>query len=184
MSGATTRSTSRKGTTVRSSVTSSRAGSDSTRPSCSSAACAASKSSRAMTVSQLSTMTGSFNAPVPPILTWSSCSWEVMMLSIDSIMTSQLQEDQVSMGGTGALKLPVIVDNCETVIALELLLAAQAAELQEGLVLSEPARELVTELRTVVPFLDVDRVVAPDIAVASRFLSLHASKWFDRQKSW
>jgi histidine ammonia-lyase len=104
--------------------------------------------------------------------------------SIDSIMTSQLQEDHVSMGGTGALKLPVIVDNCETVIALELLLAAQAAELQEGLVLSEPARELVTELRTVVPFLDVDRVVAPDIAVARRFLSLHASKWFDRQKSW
>ena len=67
--------------------------------------------------------------------------------------------------------------------AVELLLAAQAAELQEGMVLSESARELVTELRTVVPFLDVDRVVALDIAVAKRFLSLHASKWFDRQKS-
>jgi histidine ammonia-lyase len=56
--------------------------------------------------------------------------------SVDTIPTSQLQEDHVSMGGTSAYKLCQIVENTEYVLAIELLLANQAIQLNDDLHLS------------------------------------------------
>jgi histidine ammonia-lyase len=90
--------------------------------------------------------------------------------SIDTIPTCQLQEDHVSMGGTSGIKLLQILDNCGTVLAIELLTAAQATELAPGLAVSERTAPIVRELRRAVPPLHEDRVLADDIAVARRFV--------------
>lgn len=100
--------------------------------------------------------------------------------SVDTIMTSQLQEDHVSMGGTGASKLMAILANCEMVLAIELLIAAQAAELQEGLVLSGPASKLLEELRAETPFMEEDRILASDFVRVKTFLAQKVPAWLAR----
>lgn len=97
--------------------------------------------------------------------------------SIDTIMSSQLQEDHVSMGGTGATKLRTVLRNCETIIAIELLVAAQAMELQENLVASAFAKSTVEELRNEVPFLSEDRVLAHDFVLAEHFVRERNADW-------
>jgi histidine ammonia-lyase len=100
--------------------------------------------------------------------------------SVDTIPTCQLQEDHVSMGGTSGYKLERSLDNCATVLAIELLTAAQAAEMVEGLVLSEPAREVLQAFRQRVDRLERDRILAPDIAAARAFLQEQAPSWAER----
>ncbi len=83
--------------------------------------------------------------------------------SADSLPTSGGKEDHVSMGMTAALKLKQIVDNAEKVLAIELMTAAQGLEYRRPLKAAteiERAREFV---RTMVPRLDEDRVIAGDI---------------------
>ncbi len=97
--------------------------------------------------------------------------------SIDTIPTCQLQEDHVSMGGTSAYKLAQIISNCEYVLAIELLTAAQAIDLNEGLRLSLMTAEIVQEFRQVIPFLESDRLQSDDIAQARLFLLEHKRTW-------
>ena len=97
--------------------------------------------------------------------------------SIDTIPTCQLQEDHVSMGGTSAYKLAQIIDNTEYVLAIELLTAVQAIDLNEGLRLSPITQSIHQEFREVVAFLDEDRIQSPDIEAARRFLLDHAHTW-------
>ena len=91
--------------------------------------------------------------------------------STGSIPTDGGKEDHVSMGMTGALKLRQIVEHAERVVAIELMCAAQALEFRKPL---RPSREIErahAAVRKVVPHLDRDRVLAPDIealAVAVR----------------
>ncbi len=83
--------------------------------------------------------------------------------SVDSLPTSGGKEDHVSMGMTAALKLKQIVDNAEKVLAIELMTAAQGLEYRRPLKAAteiERARQFV---RTLVPRLDEDRVIAGDI---------------------
>ena len=83
--------------------------------------------------------------------------------SVDSIPTSGGKEDHVSMGMTAALKLKQIVENAEKVLAIELMTAAQGLEYRHPLKAAteiERARQFV---RTLVPRLDEDRVIAGDI---------------------
>jgi histidine ammonia-lyase len=84
--------------------------------------------------------------------------------SVDSLPTSANKEDHVSMGMTSALKLARIVENVRTVLAIELLCAAQGldfkAPLRPGAGV-EAARRLVRE---VVPFAERDVVLADRIA--------------------
>ncbi|MDP2872817.1 MAG: histidine ammonia-lyase [Bacillota bacterium] len=95
--------------------------------------------------------------------------------SVDTIPTSANQEDHVSMGAAAARKLARVVAQTRTIVAIELLAAAQAVELraeQDGLP-SPPAgmgRGTVTAyaaLRELVPGLGHDRELAPDIAAAA-----------------
>lgn len=90
--------------------------------------------------------------------------------SIDSIPTCQLQEDHVSMGGTSAYKLQQVIDNCEYVLAIELLAAAQAVDLNEGLRLSAHGLRLHGAFREVVAFLEHDRQQSLDIERAHEFV--------------
>jgi histidine ammonia-lyase len=97
--------------------------------------------------------------------------------SVDTIPTCQLQEDHVSMGGTAAYKLMTIVDNCHYVMAIELLTAAQAIELNRELRLSRITRQIFQAFRQEVAFLDKDRVIADDIEKAHTFLQGHRRQW-------
>jgi histidine ammonia-lyase len=89
---------------------------------------------------------------------------------VDTITTCQLQEDHVSMGGTSAVKLLQVLDNCSIVLGIELLVAAQAVSLAPGLALSAATAPIVRELRRTVAPLGEDRVLADDIAEARRFV--------------
>ena len=84
--------------------------------------------------------------------------------STGSIPTSGGKEDHVSMGMTGALKLRQIVEDAERVVGIELMCAAQGLEFRLPL---KPSREIAhaaQAVRAVVPRLEQDRVLAPDIA--------------------
>ncbi|MYM91841.1 histidine ammonia-lyase [Rugamonas sp. FT82W] len=90
--------------------------------------------------------------------------------SIDTIPTCHLQEDHVSMGGTSAYKLATIIENCHTVLAIELLCAAQAIDLNPQLTLSPVARRLHTAFRKVVPYVAQDVLMHELIKNAEDFI--------------
>ncbi len=79
--------------------------------------------------------------------------------SIDSIVSSNGQEDHVSMGANAATKCLQVIDNVEKVLAIELLNAAQALEFRRPLKSSEKIENLVSALRKTVPFMEKDQVV-------------------------
>lgn len=83
--------------------------------------------------------------------------------SVDSIPTSANQEDHVSMATFAARKLCSIAQNVETVIAIELLAAAQGIEFHRPLRTSEPLEILHANIRKLVPAYNEDRYFAPDI---------------------
>ena len=90
--------------------------------------------------------------------------------SVDSIPSSQGQEDHVSMGANAAIKLYKVVLNTERVLAIELFNAAQALEFRRPLK-SSPAVEAIFEsYRKVVPFIVRDEVMYPHIANSIEFL--------------
>ncbi len=100
--------------------------------------------------------------------------------SIDTIPTCQLQEDHVSMGGTSAYKLQQIMENCEYVLAIELLTAAQAAESNKGLRLSPVIEDILRAYRERVSFLEKDRLMADDIEASREFLRENKAEWRKR----
>lgn len=93
-----------------------------------------------------------------------------MPASVDSIPSSQGQEDHVSMGSNAATKSARVADNTERVLAIELLNAAQALEFRRPLRSSEPIEKLFADFREVVPFVDNDMIMYPLIAKAVEFL--------------
>ena len=90
--------------------------------------------------------------------------------SVDSIPSSQGQEDHVSMGANAAIKLYKVVLNTERVLAIELFNAAQALDFRRPLK-SSPALEAIhAAYRKVVPFIVDDEVMYPHIAHSIEFL--------------
>jgi histidine ammonia-lyase len=83
--------------------------------------------------------------------------------SVDSVPTSGGKEDHVSMGMTAALKLKQIVDNAEKVLAIELMTAAQGLEYRHPLKAATEIERARLFVRTLVPRLEEDRVIAGDI---------------------
>ena len=90
--------------------------------------------------------------------------------SIDSIPSSQGQEDHVSMGANAAIKLYKIVLNVERVLAIELFNAAQALEFRHPQKSSPVIEKLFDEYRKVVPFIVNDEVMYPHIQHSIEFL--------------
>ncbi|MGB5988149.1 MAG: histidine ammonia-lyase [Marinifilaceae bacterium] len=91
--------------------------------------------------------------------------------SVDSIPSSNEQEDHVSMGGNAATKALRVANNVEKILAIELLNAAQALDFHKEKKSSPYIEEFVGEFRKVVPFNKIDRVMYKDINDATEFLS-------------
>lgn len=90
--------------------------------------------------------------------------------SVDSIPSSQGQEDHVSMGANAAIKLYKVVLNTERVLAIELFNAAQALDFRRPLRSSEIIETIHNNYRKVVPFIVDDEVMYPHIAHTIDFL--------------
>ena len=90
--------------------------------------------------------------------------------SCDSIPSSQGQEDHVSMGSNSATKLVRVVDNVETVLAIELFNAAQALEFRRPEKTSPKLEKIVEDYRKVVPFLHTDSYMHPYIEKSIEFI--------------
>jgi histidine ammonia-lyase len=84
--------------------------------------------------------------------------------SVDSIPTSANQEDHVSMGSIGAVKLWTVLDNVRHVLAIEAILGAQAADLVGPERLGYGTRRLYDWVRHHVGYWERDRELAPEIA--------------------
>jgi histidine ammonia-lyase len=95
--------------------------------------------------------------------------------SADSIVSSNGQEDHVSMGANAATKLRRIVLNLEYILAIELITAAQALHFRAPLKPAEPIRKLIDNFRKIVPFIENDRILHNDIVKAVEFLRIDAA---------
>lgn len=93
-----------------------------------------------------------------------------MPASVDSIESSQGQEDHVSMGANAATKLCRVALNTERILGIELFNAAQALEFRRPMKSSPVIEKLVAEYRKVVPFVDVDQVMYPHIEESIQFI--------------
>jgi histidine ammonia-lyase len=91
--------------------------------------------------------------------------------SVDSIPSSAMQEDHVSMGWSAARKLRRSLDGLTRVIAVELLTAARALDLRAPLAPAPATAAVVAGLRRAVPGPGPDRHLAPEIAAAVDYVA-------------
>ncbi len=90
--------------------------------------------------------------------------------SVDSIVSSNGQEDHVSMGANAATKCLRVLKNVQTIYALELLTAAQALDFRRPLKSSETVEKFIGDYRKVVSFNEADRILMEDINKTMEFL--------------
>ncbi|MFI8386281.1 histidine ammonia-lyase [Streptomyces sp. NPDC085540] len=91
--------------------------------------------------------------------------------SADSIPSSAMQEDHVSMGWSAARKLRTAVDNLTRIIAIELYAATRAIELRHGLTPAPASQAAIAGARAAgVQGPGPDRFLAPDLAAADEFI--------------
>ena len=90
--------------------------------------------------------------------------------SVDSIVSSNGQEDHVSMGANAATKLIRVLENVSTILAIELYNASQALSYQKEHKTSDFLQDLVIEFRKEVPLVREDVVMAPFIQKSKKFL--------------
>jgi histidine ammonia-lyase len=98
--------------------------------------------------------------------------------SVDSIPSSANVEDHVSMGATAGLKLRQVAENLETILALELLCAAQGIDLQMKRstgkrLLGLGTREIYAEIRSKIPFIERDE-----------YMKTHVDSALEIAKAW
>jgi histidine ammonia-lyase len=91
--------------------------------------------------------------------------------SVDSISSSNNQEDHVSMGANAATKCLRVVNNVEKVLAIELLSAAQALDFRRPLKTSPVLEELYNAFRIIVSFDEEDRILHNDMMKAIDFVT-------------
>ncbi|WP_328315071.1 histidine ammonia-lyase [Streptomyces sp. NBC_00442] len=91
--------------------------------------------------------------------------------SADSIPSSAMQEDHVSMGWSAARKLRTAVDNLTRIIAVEMYAATRGIELRKGLTPAPASQAAITAARAAgVQGPGPDRFLAPDLAAADAFV--------------
>jgi histidine ammonia-lyase len=91
--------------------------------------------------------------------------------SIDSIVSSNGQEDHVSMGANAATKCLKVMENLERILAIELMNASQAIEFRRPLQSSEFIEMFLKSYREEVPFVKEDRILHYDIQKSVAFLN-------------
>jgi histidine ammonia-lyase len=110
---------------------------------------------------------------IPQVVAASLCSENKTLAhpaSVDTIPTSANREDHVSMGVTAARHADCVVRNTAKVLGIEFLCAAQGLDLGEPLRPGKGVHAAYRALRKVVPGLDGDRFLAPDLAAAERLV--------------
>ncbi|HLW30917.1 MAG TPA: histidine ammonia-lyase [Aequorivita sp.] len=90
--------------------------------------------------------------------------------SVDSIVSSNGQEDHVSMGANAATKCLRVIENLETILAIELMNASQALKFRHPKKSSPFIESFIKPFRSVVPFMENDRLLADDIHASIAFL--------------
>lgn len=90
--------------------------------------------------------------------------------SVDSIVSSNGQEDHVSMGSNAATKAYRVVNNIYSILAIELITAAQALTFRRPRKTSPYLENVVNTLRTIVPFIEDDRILHEDMMRTEKFL--------------
>lgn len=90
--------------------------------------------------------------------------------SVDSIPTSAMQEDHVSMGWSAARKLRRGIDGMGAVIGIEILTAARAIQMR-GLEPSKPVADVIARMRQTIPGPGPDRFLSPEIDEAHRLVA-------------
>ena len=91
--------------------------------------------------------------------------------SVDSIVSSNGQEDHVSMGANAATKCKRIVENVQRILAIELFNASQALEFRRPLQSSPIIESIINEYRKRVPFIDADKIMFTEIEKSVEFLN-------------
>jgi histidine ammonia-lyase len=86
--------------------------------------------------------------------------------SVDSIPSSAMQEDHVSMGWAAGRKLRRSIDGLTRVLAIELLTAARGIQLRAPLEAAPATAAVIAALRETVPGPGADRFVAPELDAA------------------
>ena len=90
--------------------------------------------------------------------------------SVDSIVSSNGQEDHVSMAANAATKLYRIVENIQTLLGIEWMVAAQAMDYRRPARTAESFEQWLWQYRQVVPSLTADRPLSDDIVKTKDFL--------------
>ncbi len=91
--------------------------------------------------------------------------------SVDSIPSSAMQEDHVSMGWSAARKLRKVVENLARILAIELVTSARAIEFREGLSPSPATARVIAVLRKTVPGVGPDRFLSPELEAATTLIN-------------
>lgn len=90
--------------------------------------------------------------------------------STDSLPTSGMQEDHVSLGWSAGIKLRLAVRNLTGILAVEALVAAAGVEARAPVQPAEPTAAVVARIRDAVPPMPRDRFLAPDIAAVAQLV--------------
>lgn len=92
--------------------------------------------------------------------------------SVDTIDSSNGQEDHVSMGANAVVKLNEVADNVEKVMAIELFSACQAIEFRRPLKTSPVLEQIISDFKKVVPFVEEDVIMHDEIHKAIDFIKI------------
>ena len=90
--------------------------------------------------------------------------------SVDSMPTSGMQEDHVSMAWGAVRKLRIVVDNLRRILAVEMVAAARAIDLRSPLLPADATSAAVELLRSEIPGPGPDRFLSPEIQMAEELL--------------
>jgi histidine ammonia-lyase len=96
--------------------------------------------------------------------------------SVDSISSSNNQEDHVSMGANAATKCLRVINNVEKLLSIELMSAAQALDFRRPMKSSPILEELMTSYRKIIAFNEVDRLLHNDMVATIHFLRVYQIK--------
>lgn len=90
--------------------------------------------------------------------------------SVDSIVSSNGQEDHVSMGANAATKCFKIIENVERLLAIELLNASQAIEFRRPMQSSPTIENYLANYRKLIPFITDDKIMYREIEATLQFI--------------
>ena len=90
--------------------------------------------------------------------------------SVDSIVSSNGQEDHVSMGANAATKCYQVITNVERIYAIEMLNASQAIEFRRPEKSSVQIEKIIKKFRTIIPLIKEDKIMYQEMEAALQFV--------------